>query len=183
MVDFFDSKECFPGVDIAGGVCYFLWNREKQDDLCNIVNHFNGKVSSEKRQLNRYKILIRNNFAVDTVEKVSHRTACFMNSIVRPVSLFGLNTNFDSKQYGAIIVKHSNGFGKCELTDIKAGFDIINKYKVIISAAAYDHAGQPDKDGKRRINLDRMSFCDARYIITVGMITNVKPAIVYGSFH
>lgn len=180
LVDFFDSKECFPGVDIAGGVCYFLWNREKQDDLCNIVNHFNGKVSSEKRQLNRYKILIRNNFAVDTVEKVSHRTACFMNSIVRPVSLFGLNTNFDSKQYGAIIVKHSNGFGKCELTDIKAGFDIIDKYKVIISAAAYDHAGQPDKDGKRRIIslvtcLNPNEICTSSYIV-VDSFENEKEA-------
>ena len=29
IVDFADSKDCFPGVDIAGAVCYFLWTRDK----------------------------------------------------------------------------------------------------------------------------------------------------------
>ncbi len=37
LVDFTDSSECFPGVDIAGGVCYFLWDRDYSGD-CNITN-------------------------------------------------------------------------------------------------------------------------------------------------
>ena len=28
LVDFFDATDCFPGIDISGGVCYFLWNRD-----------------------------------------------------------------------------------------------------------------------------------------------------------
>ena len=31
IVDFMSSKECFPGVNIAGGVNYFLWNRDYLD--------------------------------------------------------------------------------------------------------------------------------------------------------
>ena len=31
LVDHENSNDIFPGVDIAGGVCYFLWDREKED--------------------------------------------------------------------------------------------------------------------------------------------------------
>ena len=42
LVDFSDSRDCFPGVDIAGGVCYFLWERGYKG-LCNITNIYGGK--------------------------------------------------------------------------------------------------------------------------------------------
>ena len=32
LVDFSNSKDCFPGVNIAGGVCYFLWDKEHKGD-------------------------------------------------------------------------------------------------------------------------------------------------------
>jgi site-specific DNA-methyltransferase (adenine-specific) len=33
IVDYEDASECFPGVDIAGGVCYFLWARDSHGRL------------------------------------------------------------------------------------------------------------------------------------------------------
>jgi len=39
LVDFENSSEVFPGVDIAGGICYFLWDRENPGD-CEMTNFY-----------------------------------------------------------------------------------------------------------------------------------------------
>lgn len=41
LVDYVDSRDCFAGVDIAGGICYFLWNRN-YDGKCHFTNIHNG---------------------------------------------------------------------------------------------------------------------------------------------
>ena len=38
ITDYFDSTECFPGVDISGGICYFLWDRDHTGE-CMIDSH------------------------------------------------------------------------------------------------------------------------------------------------
>ncbi len=38
LVDFPDSRNCFPGVDVAGGVCYFLWDRDHPSPQCKVTN-------------------------------------------------------------------------------------------------------------------------------------------------
>lgn len=170
IIDYYDSKECFPGVDIAGGVCYFLWEKDNKNNACEIVNHFNGKALTDVRQLDEFDIFIRNNEAVDIVKKVAKRGEKTMNTTVCPVSQFGLNSNTVLSTHGPIKVRNVNGFGFCEKRDIRAGFNLIYKYKVIISAAAHDHAGQPDKDGLRRIIsrieiLEPGTICTATYIV------------------
>ena len=49
--DYMNAEDCFPGVQIAGGVCYFLWNRARRG-TCKVYTHRDdGKVSSAKRFL------------------------------------------------------------------------------------------------------------------------------------
>ena len=47
IVDFENPSEVFPEVDIAGGVCYFLRNRD-EEGLCRFVNRVNGELLSLK---------------------------------------------------------------------------------------------------------------------------------------
>ena len=50
LVDYPDSTECFPGVDISGDVCYFLWNRDNPGQ-CEVTTFMAGKPSVMKRSL------------------------------------------------------------------------------------------------------------------------------------
>ena len=188
IVDFADSKDCFPGVDIAGGVCYFLWekNRHDSDNVCEIDNSYRGERKSEFRRPNEFPVFIRDNYAVDILKKIISLEEKFMDKIVRPVSLYGLNTNLKVTDEGELRVKYSGGITYCSMSDIKAGFDTINQYKVFISAAAYDHAGQPDKDGKRRILsivdiLPPQTICTSTYIIiqTFNDLMHAKNLVSY----
>ena len=172
LVDFVDSKECFPGVDIAGGICYFLWKNEPTENpgFCEITNIKMNSSITAQRSLNEYPIFIRDNLAVKIVSKVLNQKESTMDKTVYPVSLFGLNTNTELKKQGEIQVRHSGGISYCDKKEIRAGHNIVQKYKVYISAASYDHAGQPDKDGKRRILsivdiLQPNTVCTSTYII------------------
>ena len=58
LIDYTSSEDCFPGVDIAGGICYFLWEREYSGP-CNYTNNLNGKRDNLIKSLNEYKTFIR----------------------------------------------------------------------------------------------------------------------------
>jgi site-specific DNA-methyltransferase (adenine-specific) len=45
LVDFPIASDVFPGVKIIGGVCYFLWAQDHNDD-CEVVTNFNGMCDS-----------------------------------------------------------------------------------------------------------------------------------------
>ena len=70
LVDYFDSNDCFPGIDLSGGVCYFLWERDYKGK-CTISNiQGDTIVSSEARRLNEYPTFVRDNMAVKIIRKV-----------------------------------------------------------------------------------------------------------------
>lgn len=58
LVDYENFKDVFPGVDLAGGVCYFLWDRDSPG-ICEITNFNKDKSSIMNRFLDEYNIFIR----------------------------------------------------------------------------------------------------------------------------
>ena len=61
LVDFPNSSEVFPGVDIAGGVCYFLWERSYEGS-CLVTTFSNGSSHSQQRDLNEFDVFSRQNW-------------------------------------------------------------------------------------------------------------------------
>lgn len=150
IVDFEDANECFPGVDIAGGICYFLWERDSHGP-CEIVNIRSGTEVVSTRALNEFKSFIRHSQAVPIIRKVLAKTENSMSEQVSSRKPFGLATNERPEKKGDIILRWHKGEGPFSRKNITTGIEMIADWKVITSYVGYDHAGNPDKDGKRKV--------------------------------
>ena len=168
IVDYIDARECFPGVDIAGGVCYFLWERDRHGD-CVVVNKFQGKEFVSKRPLNEFDTFIRFGPAVSILKKVTSRNEERLTKIISPTRPFGLQTSDRPTGSGDIHLVSSGGEGLILSSKVTAGKDMINKWKVMTSKTSHDHAGQPDKDGTRRV-LSRVELLKPDYVCTESYI-------------
>jgi len=150
IVDFEDATECFPGVDIAGGICYFLWARDEKGE-CEIVNVHNGAQISSTRPLNEFGKFIRHSDSVPIIRKVLAKKENKMSEQVTSRKPFGLATNVRPQKSGDIILRWQSGEGPYKRSEITTGVEIIDDWKVITSYVGYDHAGNPGKDGRRRV--------------------------------
>ena len=75
IVDFPDSRQCFGSVDVAGGICYFLWDRDEAG-LCEVVSHdVRGAQTVSTRRLLEpgCDIFIRNNKHISILTKIVKR--------------------------------------------------------------------------------------------------------------
>lgn len=150
LVDYTDSSDCFPGVDIAGGICYFLWDRDHAGD-CTVKNILRGKEHTSVRPLNEFDTFIRYSEAEEIVKKVHSFGEVTMDSQVSSRKPFGLATTVIPTKEGDLDLRYNKGMGKYQSRLVEAGRDLIPKWKTIISYVSYDHAGQPDKDGMRKV--------------------------------
>ena len=151
--DFVDSKECFPGVDIAGGICYFLWDKNHNDN-CTFISRVSGKDTKTIRKLNEYELFPRYNEALSIIRKVTEKKEKTFSTTVGTQTAFGFITTFRSTtEYfdGAIALHTSGGINYVKREDVKKAQEWIDLYKVIFSTATAEHAGTPDKSGKYRV--------------------------------
>ncbi|RDB03839.1 Eco57I restriction-modification methylase domain-containing protein [Runella aurantiaca] len=179
IVDFENAGDCFPGVDIAGGICYFLWEKDYKGD-CNVVNVVNGKETHSIRALNEFSTFIRNSEAVPIIRKVLAHNEAKMSTMVSSRKPFGIPTNGRPQKSGDIILRWQNGEGPYKRNDVTIGTEIIDKWKVITSYVGFDHAGNPGKDGKRKVfsKIDILppgTICTETYLV-VGAFKTEKEA-------
>ena len=70
LVDFLNASDAFPGVDVAGGITYFLWNK-KRSSHCQVTTIHQGKVDGPVlRKLNEFDVFIRQASSVSILHKV-----------------------------------------------------------------------------------------------------------------
>lgn len=136
LTDFVNSKDCFSTVDIAGGICYFLWDRDKEE-VCEVTNVSGLERHTMRRHLNEFgEIFIRSNESLSIIHKVLNRSEHFLTDRVQPIDAFGFPSAARGEKEpfnGCISLIHSQGTGYIKRSDVKKNAELIDKYKATIS--------------------------------------------------
>lgn len=169
LVDYSNSLDVFPNVDVAGGVCYFIWDKT-HSGKCKYTNYRNGIETSEYRDLDEFDTFIRYPIAASIVKKVRAKQEATLDQVVSSRKPFGLATNIKPLESGDIKLRFNGGIGLYKRDLISVGTDDISKYKIIISYLTAEHAGQPDKNGQYRIlstmeKLPPDTICTETYLV------------------
>jgi len=169
LVDYPDSRQAFVSVDVAGGVCYFLWDRENEGDCEVVTNDLRGNQSSSVRSLLEpgSEIFVRNNESISVLRKIVLKETAGkgvgiglspekrFEQQVSGQKPFGLRTFFrgekEKKRSDDVIVLQNGGRAWARRKEITEGIDLIDKWKVFTSKSSSEHAGQADKNGMRRV--------------------------------
>ena len=189
LVDFENSNEVFPGVDVAGGICYFLWDRDNPG-LCEVTNFINGNEEKSERSLGEFSIFIRHSNAIPIIKKVlakKENSGKTLSSVVSSRKPFGLATNYPPKSSGIpcwfiqkIGLKYANK------TDVNDENNLLDKWKFLVPKAPI--AGQTDfskpvgfyYDGNTRIA--KPGECCTESFIVAGAFSTKKEVESYKSY-
>lgn len=100
LVDYPNSAQVFPGVDLKSGVSYFLWDREHKGD-CKVTLIRNQDVTGPtSRRLDEFDVFIRDERAVKILKKVLAKDESSFESMLTGDTPFGLATNFNTFRPG-----------------------------------------------------------------------------------
>jgi len=145
LIDFENSNDVFPRVDVAGGICYFLWDRDNKGQ-CEVVNLIDGKQVKSERALNEFPILIRHSQAIPIIKKIlaqNENEGKRLSDFVSPSRPFGMRTFYKPMNKGIpcwfiqkMGLKYANEF------DVKDEYNLLDKWKLLLPAAPI--AGQTD---------------------------------------
>ena len=101
IVDYPNSHDVFSGVDVPGGICYFLWEKNSSGD-CEISNIIDGKSTTSTRAIDEYPTFVRFSQAIPIIRKVFEieKPEKTMEQTVSSAKPFGLPTNYTPKESG-----------------------------------------------------------------------------------
>jgi hypothetical protein len=121
MYDFEDASDCFPGLHIDGGVCYFLWDKNYDGMTHYIYRTSNGIINESDHFLkNKYfQFVIRDNRVLSIIGKSSKgkRFSSFVSN-VRPYGIRGYLFN-EPERYPDSNLKYNPYEGALKIYGVK----------------------------------------------------------------
>lgn len=181
IVDFPNATDCFPGVDISGGVCYFLWDRDNPGD-CEIQTvKGNDVISQMTRPLLEKgdETFIRFNEAIPIVRKIKAKNEPTFDSLVSPQTPFGFVSSFKdySKQPfpGSVKIYTVNGIGYIKSEQIEKNPQWVAKPKLYIAKSYGERGNYPYLFLAKPFIGDENSCCTQTYLM-IGPFDNKQIA-------
>lgn len=175
--DFLNASDCFgTGVEIKGGVCYFLWERDNEG-TCRIFTH-NGE--SVKEQPERYlkeknsDVFIRYAEGVSVYKKVVAFKEKTLEPLVSAQRPFGLRTfakGKSTKFHDAITLYQNGGVGYITRDEVDQNKKLIDEYKIYISRAYNAGDTYPHQIIGKPI-LGKPGSCCTETYVTIGPFDN-----------
>lgn len=135
--DFPDATDVFPGVQIKGGVCYFLWKRDERG-LCKVANHSKvNNLSVTQRPLleEGLEVFVRYNEAIPILKKVRQQHELSMKDQISSRKPFGFPTNYKGAREpfkGCVTLYQNGGISYIQASEISHNAGLVDKYKVLI---------------------------------------------------
>lgn len=179
IVDFHNAADCFPGVEIKGGVCYFLWDRDNKGD-CEVVPVVSSQfLKPMSRHLDTYDVFVRLNDSISILEKVLSKKEKSFSEHMSSQKPFGFRTNFrgykKSPFSGGIKIFSFKEVGWIEREKISQNTQWIDEYKVIISRSYNGGYTYPHQIINKPIVAEKGSCCTETYIVC-DVLVNEKRA-------
>ena len=169
--DFPETKDCFPGLNIRGGVCYFLWCSDSRG-MCKVVNHSGAEISSSVRNLleEGSSIFIRYNKAISIFHKVHKFNEDNFGNYVSSSKPFGMRSNFSAFKDVAtpmcnIKLYRFGDLGYINEEQVLANQNLINRYKVLVSKASPGGDEYPHSIVSQPIISEPNSVCTETYLV------------------
>lgn len=139
LVDYEDEKQIFPNQTIAGGVCYFLADKE-DNKLCEITSVKRDKSSTTtSRELDKLTIFVRDTKALEIIDKIMDEKFYALSVGVQSVDYFNVKDNpyvcDDKKDDSMVPIVDAYGFLYANREDLNDEHNLIDKYNVIVTHA------------------------------------------------
>jgi adenine-specific DNA methylase len=181
LVDFPNSADVFPGVDVKGGVSYFLWDSNAYGP-CSVTT-VEGEVTGQTvlRHLDEYDVLIRRNEALSilkkVLEKVQVESLRFLSEDVSPIQPFSIRTSYRGKEQkdglkNPVLLFQNGGTSYIDKAEIPRNIEWVDQWKVLLARAS-GSGNDPHVIGKP-IVAPPNSACTETYLVVSRCETEVE---------
>lgn len=176
--DYIEAADCFPGVQIKGGVCYFLWDRDNPGD-CLVTTYKDGTFNPplERPLLEKYcNVFIRYNEAIDIFHKVRRFSEPSMENLVSTRRPFGFASKFRGHRKmnkGDIRIFENGGTSYVSRSLVAQNNELIDKWKVFIPFLGSGSDSFPHSILGRPFIGEPGTVCTETYL-TIGPFTSRK---------
>lgn len=179
IVDFPEAIDCFPGVQIKGGVCYFLWDRDNAGE-CKVITSRKGELVSEMvRPLleKGCETFIRYNEAISILKKVQALKEPSLKEKISSRKPFGLETTFKGKPKPfdkSITLYQNGGVGYVKASAIKNNLAIVKNHKVLIPPLGSGSDAFPHPILGKPFVVKPNSACTETYLVAGAFINETE---------